>query len=137
VVQTGASGFFTEILASGHALMADEPVAVGGSGRGPSPYDLLLAALGACTGMTLRMYADRKRWPLHGITVRLAHEKIHARDCETCDTKEGMVDRIDRGIAMLGPLDQEQRTRLMEIADRCPVHRTLHSEIEVRTRSID
>ena len=110
---------------------------VGGTDTGPPPYDLLVAGLGACTSITLRMYADRKGWPLEAIVVRLQHKKIHARDCEDCETRVGKVDRIERVIELHGPLSDEQRRRLLEIADRCPVHRTLHSEVKVETRLAD
>jgi len=133
VVHTAADHYYTEIQSAGHTLVADEPVAVGGTDRGPSPYGLLLSALGACTTITLRMYADRKEWPVEGITVRLHHEKIHARDCEDCEKKAGRVDRIIREIDVQGPLDDEQRERLRQIADMCPVHRTLHSEVNIQT----
>jgi len=134
VAHTGAQGYRTEILANGHALVADEPLAAGGTNTGPGPYELLGAALGACTSMTLRMYADRKKWPVEGITTRIAHHKIHAEDCENCETKEGKLDRFEREIELAGPLDDAQRQRLVEIADKCPVHRTLHSEIIVDTK---
>ncbi len=117
-----------------HSLIADEPAAVGGTDQGPTPFDLLVAALGACTSMTLRMYADRKGWPLEAATVRLKHAKIHAFDCESCETKEGLLDRIEREIELEGPLDEGQRQRLLQIADRCPVHKTLASEVQIRTR---
>jgi putative redox protein len=134
VVRETRQGLFQQDITVGpHRLIADEPVKVGGLDSGPGPYDLLLAGLGACTAMTLRLYADRKKLPLDRVTVRLSHSKIHAEDCETCETKEGMVDRIERAIAIEGPVDDEQRKRLMEIADKCPVHRTLTSEIDVRT----
>ena len=123
----------TEISAGRHPLVADEPEEVGGSDAGPTPYDYLLAALGGCTGMTLRMYADRKDWPLDEATVRLSHEKVHAQDCDHCDTDEGKVDRIVREIELTGDLSSEQRDRLLEIANKCPVHRTLHSEIDVQS----
>jgi putative redox protein len=134
VVRTGRRGYQTEIVANGHSLIADEPIAVGGADTGPTPYDYLVAALGACTSMTLRMYADRKLWPLHAIVVRLKHRKIHASDCENCETKgDGIMDHIEREIELEGPLDSRQRQRLLEIADRCPVHRTLHSEVVVKS----
>ena len=119
-----------------HHLIADEPVAAGGQDTGPGPYDFLLTGLGACTSMTMRMYADRKSLPLDRVTVTLKHSKIHAKDCEECETREGMLDQIEREISIEGTLDAEQRTRLMEIADKCPVHRTLHSEIRIVTRAV-
>ncbi|MCU0603645.1 MAG: OsmC family protein, partial [Desulfobacterales bacterium] len=132
--RTGPGGFLTEILANRHSLLADEPAAVGGSDQGPTPFDLLVAALGACTSMTLRMYADRKGWPLEAATVRLKHGKIHAAECETCETREGMLDRIEREIEIEGALEADQKLRLLQIADRCPVHKTLTSEVEITTR---
>ena len=133
VRETGNGKFQQEVLSGPHRFLADEPVRVGGLDSGPGPYDLLLAGLGACTSMTLRLYAEHKKLPLERVSVRLTHNKIHAEDCRDCETKEGMVDRIDRSITMEGPLDSEQRKRLLEIADKCPVHRTLESEIEIRT----
>jgi putative redox protein len=133
VRETGGGKFQQEILSGPHRFLADEPVKVGGLDSGPGPYDLLLAGLGACTSMTLRLYADHKKLPLERVSVRLVHNRIHAEDCLNCETKEGMVDRIDRNITMEGPLNAEQRRRLLEIADKCPVHRTLESEIEIRT----
>lgn len=133
VRETGVGRLQQEILAGTHRLLADEPVDVGGLDSGPGPYDLVLAGLGACTSMTLRLYAERKQLPLDRVTVRLSHSKIHAADCETCETKEGKIDRIDRIITLSGNLDEDQRKRLLEIADKCPVHRTLTSEIEIRT----
>lgn len=132
VVRTG-TGLRTDIMANGYTLVADEPVSMGGTGAGPTPYDYLVAALGACTAITVRMYADRKRWPLESVTVRLDHQRIHAKDCEECETKEGRIDRIEREIELAGPLEKEQRRRLLEIANRCPVHRTLESEVVVET----
>jgi uncharacterized OsmC-like protein len=134
VSETREAKFTQAIAAGGHALRADEPESFGGLGSGPGPYDLLLAALGACTSMTIRMYADLKKLPLERVTVRLKHDKIHATDCAECETKEGKVDRIDRVVELEGQLDEAQRAKLLEIADKCPVHRTLHSEISVRTR---
>jgi putative redox protein len=133
VRETGGGKFQQEIVSGPHRFLADEPVKVGGLDSGPSPYDLLLAGLGACTSMTLRLYADHKKLPLERVSVRLVHSRIHAEDCLNCETKEGMVDRIDRNITMEGALDADQRRRLLEIADKCPVHRTLESEIEIRT----
>ena len=121
----------TEMEACGRELVADEPKSLGGTDAGPTPYDYLLAALGGCTAMTLRMYADRKGWPLESVTVWLSQERIHATDCEECETEEGRIDRIEREIELEGPLEEEQRRRLLEIADMCPVHRTLESELLV------
>jgi putative redox protein len=120
-----------------HRMLADEPVAVGGQDTGPGPYDFVLAGLGACTSMTMRLYADRKSLPLERTTVTLKHSKIHAQDCAECETKQGMLDQIDLAIGMEGNLDAEQRKRLLEIADKCPVHRTLTSEIRIVTRAAD
>jgi putative redox protein len=131
LVEGGPAGFTNSVWAGAHHLLADEPVNLGGADTGPNPYELLMAGLGACTSMTLRMYADRKGWPLEGVRVRLAHGKIHAKDCADCETTEGRIDRITRNIEVSGPLDDAQLTRLLEIADRCPVHRTLHSEVKV------
>ena len=126
-----------DIVAGPHVLRADEPRSLGGDDTGPTPYGLLLAGLGACTAMTLRLYARRKEWPLDEVQVRLRHEKIHATDCEACETETGKIDRIEKEISLAGPLDDEQRARLLQIADRCPVHRTLHAEVEVETRLAD
>lgn len=134
VRSTGRGKFQQEIIARGHRLIADEPVDVGGLGSGPNPYDLLLAALGGCAAMTLRLYADLKKLPLAGASVRLKHDKIYATDCAECETKKGKIDRIDVAITLEGDLDAAQRARLMEIADNCPVHRTLKSEVDIRTR---
>jgi putative redox protein len=134
VTHTGKAGFHTEIVAGGHNLIADEPISVGGSNMGPNPYDLLVSALGACTGMTLRMYADHKKLPLDGITVRLRHEKIHALDCVGCDDPGSKIDSIEREIELEGDLDVETRRRFVDIANRCPVHRTLESGSRIVTR---
>jgi len=133
----GPQGYTTDVIASGHRLTADEPIAVGGADKGPTPYDYLLAALGTCTAMTLRMYADRKKWPLMGVTVDLQHRKIHAKDCRECETAKGYVDRIERAVGLRGDLTVDQQKRLLEIADRCPVHRTLGSEINIVSRLKD
>jgi uncharacterized OsmC-like protein/alpha-beta hydrolase superfamily lysophospholipase len=133
VRETGQGRFQQEVTVGTHRFLADEPVEVGGLDSGPGPYDLLLAGLGACTAMTLRLYAERKALPLERVTVRLNHSRIHAADCADCETKEGMLDRIERAITLRGALDAEQRRRLLEIADKCPVHRTLTSEIDIRT----
>lgn len=130
VVASGPGvGFVTRLRAGRHRLVGDEPVKVGGTDMGPAPYDYLLAGLGACTNMTIRMYARRKNWPLEGVDVRLAHDRVHAKDCEACETSEGRVDRITKRVTVYGDaLTEEQKSRLVEIGERCPVHRTLTSE---------
>jgi putative redox protein len=134
VRETHGGKFQQEILTGPHHLLADEPVKLGGLDSGPGPYDFLLAGLGACTSMTIRLYADFKRIPLENVSVRLNHEKkIHAKDCQDCDNKVAKVDHIYRSITLEGPLDAEQRKRLMEIADKCPVHQTLESNIDIST----
>jgi uncharacterized OsmC-like protein/pimeloyl-ACP methyl ester carboxylesterase len=137
VRETRNSKFQQTVSVGPHRILADEPVAAGGEDSGPGPYDLLLASLGACTSMTMRLYADRKALPLERVTVTLKHNKIHAEDCAECETRVGMLDRIDRVIAIEGTLDTEQRAKLMEIADKCPVHRTLTSEVHIVTRPAD
>ncbi len=134
VVRGSASGFAQEIRAGSHELFADEPVESGGTDTGLSPYDLLLAALGSCTSMTIGLFARRKKWPLQDVVVSLWHSKIHAADCAECETREGKIDRIEREIELVGSLSAEQRLKLMEMADKCPVHRTLTSEINIRTK---
>jgi uncharacterized OsmC-like protein len=131
---TSGSGLQQDIQIGRHRLVSDEPEAFGGGDFGPSPYELLAAAIGACTSMTLRMYARAKGWPLQRVITTIRHDKIHARDCAECETKEGRVDRLQREIELEGPLDEVQRKRLLEIAERCPVHRTLSSEVKVITR---
>ncbi|MDH5753099.1 MAG: bifunctional alpha/beta hydrolase/OsmC family protein [Deltaproteobacteria bacterium] len=134
VAENGDGPFGQEISASGHPLRADEPQKYGGNDSGPAPYDLLMASLGACTSMTLRMYAQRKNWPLGRVTVRLNHAKVHAEDCQVCEGPQGKIDRFERTISLEGPLDEAMRARLLEIADKCPVHKTLHSDVLVETR---
>jgi len=134
ITQIGKSGYVTDIMAAGHGLVADESISLGGTNKGPAPFDLLMAGLGACKAITLRMYSDRKQWPLEAVTVKLNHKKIDAADCETCQTKEGQLDQFDCEIDLSGELDDQQKQRLLQIADRCPVHRTLHSEIVVRSK---
>ncbi len=135
--RTSAGGFRTEIVSGPHRWLADEPASVGGTNLGPTPYDLLSAALAACTTMTLRMYADHKGIDLDSATVRVQHGKTHARDCDDCETSEGKVDEFLRELSFAGKLSDAEATRLVEIADKCPVHRTLHSEVKIRTRLAD
>jgi putative redox protein len=137
VVRGDVRSFKQEIVAGKHRLVADEPVSAGGDDAGPDPYNYLLISLGVCTSMTVGLYARRKQFPLENITVSLSHSRIHAIDCEECVTKEGMLDRIDVEIGLTGPLTAEQHAKLMEIAAKCPVHRTLTSEINIRLRSSD
>jgi putative redox protein len=136
IVHGTAAGFVQEIEIGSHELYADEPASYGGTDSGPSPYDLLLAALGSCTSMTIGFYARKRSWPLENITVSLRHSRIHAADCEECETKEGKIDRIELDIQLTGSLTDEQRAKLMEMADKCPVHQTLTSEINIKTRAI-
>jgi len=137
VVQIGKDKYTTEILAGQHAIVADEPESLGGKDYGPSPYDLLMASLGACTAMTLRMYADRKKWDLEEVRVHLSHQKVHTEDCQDCESKNQKIDKIERHLELKGKLDEKQRKRLLQIANKCPVHRTLHNPIEVHTDLID
>ena len=132
VTESGAGGYTQQITAGHHRLVADEPRPIGDD-NGPTPYDLLLGALGACTSMTVRMYAERKRWPLERVRVTLQHSRIHARDCADCETSNGWIDHIDRRIELTGDLDETQRQQLLHIAERCPVHQTLTSEVRVAT----
>ena len=135
VVRGKAQGFTQEIVVGPHQLTADEPKEMGGDDDGPTPYDLLLAALGTCTSITVTMYAQRKGWPLQDITVRLRHSRIHVEDCAECETKEGKIDRIELDIEFAGTLSSEQRSKLLEIAKTCPVHRTLTSETNLNSRA--
>jgi putative redox protein len=130
----GPSGYRVAIDAGGHPLISDEPIEAGGSDEGATPYDLVLAALGACTAMTLRMYADRKKWPLEGVIVRLRHGRSHAADEQQCENRPVRLDQIERTLEISGPLTHEQRVRLAEIAERCPVHRTLDAGVRITTR---
>jgi putative redox protein len=136
VVKGGAAGFAQEISAGPHQLIGDEPTSAGGTDTGPTPYDLLLAALGSCTSMTIGLYARRKGWPLESVTVRLRHSKVHAADCASCEQSQAMLDHIEREVHLAGPLTEEQRARLLEIANKCPVHRTLTSRIDIQTRLV-
>ena len=136
LVRGSAAGFAQEIRTGRHRFAADEPVADGGTDTGPGPYDLILGALGACTSMTIALYARRKRWSLDEVVVRLRHSRVHAEDCADCETKEGMLSVIECEISLSGTLSQDQRGQLMNIAERCPVHRTLTSEIKIRTSLI-
>lgn len=133
VVAEAGTGTYTQHITAGrHLLVADEPRPIGDD-AGPTPYDLLLAALGSCTSMTLRMYAARKGWPLQQVRVNLRHSRIHAKDCADCETRNGWVDHIEREIELVGDLDDEARARLLHMADRCPVHQTLTSEVHIAT----
>jgi putative redox protein len=134
VVVRSQAGLKQTVDIRGHQLIADEPTDAGGTDAGPNPYELLLSALGACTAMTVRMYAERQGWPLKSIEVALQHERIHAEDCANCDTREGFLDQITKNISLYGPLDAEQRLRLVEIAERCPVQRTLEHEVHIQSR---
>ena len=135
VVRGDAKSFLQDVVAGSHHLQGDEPASYGGGDAAPGPYDYLLIALGVCTSMTIGLYARRKKIPLENITVSLRHSRIHARDCEECETKEGLLDRIDLAVELSGALTPEQHTQLMEIAGKCPVHRTLKSEIDIKLRS--
>ena len=137
VVTSENAGFLQNVSIGPHRFLADKPFEDGGFDAGPNPYELLLTALGACTAMTIRMYANRKQWPLEAVRVRLMHEKIHAEDCLACERKNGLVERIEREILLRGNLTDEQSQRLLEIANKCPVHRTLTSEIRIETRLLD
>jgi uncharacterized OsmC-like protein len=132
VVQGKPNAFLQEVTVGKHHFQVDEPAGIGGTDSAPDPYDYLLASLGACTSMTVGLYARKKQIPLEGVTVSLSHARIHAEDCADCETKEGMLDRIEVNVQLSGPLSEEQHAKLMEIAGKCPVHRTLKSEIDIR-----
>lgn len=135
VIETGEGRFANLVRVGGHCLFADEPETSGGGNLGPSPYDYLLAALGACTSMTLRSYADLKKWPLAGVAVLLSQQRVHAEDCADCESgAAGHITEITREITLTGELSAEQRAKLLEIAEKCPVHRTLTGEIKIRSR---
>ncbi len=134
IVRGAADGFRQEIAAGSHQFSSDEPASVGGTDSGPTPYDLLLASLGSCTSMTVAMYARRKHWPLERVTVHLRHSRVHAEDCAACETQDAKIEVIECDIGLDGALDEDQRARLLAIANRCPVHLTLTSHIEIRTR---
>ena len=137
VIAEGSAAAFAQTITAGrHRFTSDEPIDAGGADSGPSPYDLLLSALGSCTSMTLGIYARRKQWPLESVTVRLRHSRVHATDCAECETKEGLLDRIELEIQLVGNLTEEQRTKLLEISNKCPVHRTLVSEINIQSRLV-
>lgn len=137
VVASVGEGYAQTIQARGHTLPADEPVEAGGTDTGPDPYELLLASLGACTSMTVQMYARRKGWPLTAVSVRLRHRKVHARDCADCEQTTAYVDMIEKDVDLSGDLTAEQRARLLEIADRCPVHRTLTGQVRIQSSAIN
>jgi len=136
VVEGNTTGFLQDIRTRDHVFASDEPLDKGGTNAAPTPYDLLLASLGACTSMTLKMYAGRKEWPLESVRVTLRHHRIHAKDCEDCEEESGMIDVIEKELELEGELDDEQRARLLEISARCPVHRTLLNEIRIRSELI-
>ena len=133
VVRGGANGFVQDVTAGRHHFTADEPVATGGTDRGPEPYDLLVAALGSCMSMTIALYARTKQWPLENVVIRLRHSRIYAKDCKDCVVRDDTrLDRIDTAVELSGPLTAEQHGKLMEVAHKCPVHRTLTSQIDIR-----
>ena len=134
IVRGSATGFAQEIIAAPHQFVSDEPTSVGGTDKGPTPYDLLLAGLGSCTSMTIAMYARRKQWPLERVTVRLRQSRVHAEDCAACETHIATLTLIERDIELEGVLDEKQRAQLLAIANRCPVHQTLTSQMNIKTR---
>ncbi len=134
VVEAGRLPYAQNISVGSHLLQGDEPVSAGGSDVGPNPYELLLAALGSCTSMTVRMYAERRQWPLEGVHIEMSYARVHAEDCTACDKELTLVDGIEMELSFFGELSQSQRQRLMEIANKCPVHRTLESPIPIHAR---
>jgi putative redox protein len=136
IIRGDATGFAQEIIAGAHQFVCDEPTSVGGTDRGRTPYDLLLAGLGSCTSITIAMFARRKQWALERVTVRLHHSRVHAQDCADCETRQAKLTLIERDIELEGILDEEQRARLLAIANRCPVHLTLTSQMEIRTKLV-
>ncbi len=134
IAELANQGFTTELQSGRHHFLADEPETVGGENLGPSPYDLLSSALAACTAMTIQMYARRKEWPLEHVTVKIDHNKSYASDCESCEQTSPKIDRFERKITFIGELDESQIEKLSQIADKCPVHKTLHSPVEVHTK---
>lgn len=135
-VETANGKFQQKVSAGNHDLLADEPVSFGGTDTGPTPYDYLLTALGSCTSMTIKMYADRKKWPLESVHIELEHSREHVEDCSTCSNDENRIDVIDRSIILRGDLSDDQRAKLMEIADKCPVHRTLENRIDIHSTEV-
>jgi putative redox protein len=133
VASTGAGPFEQILLDGRHTLHADEPASAGGGDSGPGPYELLLMALGSCTSMTVNLYAARKKWPVEQVIVRLSHSRVHAEDCADCEDPKSMIERVDKSVELIGSLDEAQRARLLQIADQCPVHRTLMSKFDIRT----
>ena len=134
LVNDGQVNYVQNISVGHHLFQADEPVNSGGLDAGPDPYELLMAALGACISITLRMYAERKQWPLESVQVRLMYARVHAEDCAACDGEARLIDAIDAEVLVVGDLSEDQRRRLIEIAGKCPVHRTLNSPVQIRTR---
>ena len=135
-VETANGKFQQKVSAGNHDLLADEPVSFGGTDTGPTPYDYLLTALGSCTSMTIKMYADRKKWPLESVHIELEHSREHVEDCSKCSNDENRIDVIDRSITLRGDLSDDQRAKLMEIADKCPVHRTLENRIDIHSTEV-
>lgn len=136
LVKVGTGALLADVQAGRHTYLVDEPVEVGGQDRGPTPYDLLLSALGACTAITLRLYADQKKWPLEGIEVRLRHQRVHRTDCEHCEQAGQMLEEVQKELRLLGPLTAEQRQRLEVISQKCPVQKTLMAGLHITTRLV-